>query len=303
MLPGELRKLMACLATTNKKVLEGPIYYPLEYMEASPICRAMEANRPVGCFECRQVMESGVPLHLHGSNLVIDEALENEIGWDIGLLDGQPFIAEDYVFGMSVFVNYGREVFGWHGCVMLEQPPFSFKSAFKQRYRWIFGVLQGMAMVKRHPEFGEIPFTTRLGVMWGTRYRIGTFALGAVVGALALLMMPILTFSLVRTLVQTQQVALPWLASLWLALVAVMWLGSVFIGAWYNVADAGLNRWMRVAEMARSVAVAPVSGLLESSAGLWAVIEWTGGKREVFWNPTPKTKQADFESNQKEVTA
>ncbi len=57
MVPGELRKLIAVLTDTDKKILEGPIYYPLEYAEASAICRAMEANRPIGCFECRQVME------------------------------------------------------------------------------------------------------------------------------------------------------------------------------------------------------------------------------------------------------
>jgi hypothetical protein len=40
-------------------------------------------------------MESGMPLHLHGSNLVVEEEFENQIGWDFGTLDGQPFIAED----------------------------------------------------------------------------------------------------------------------------------------------------------------------------------------------------------------
>jgi hypothetical protein len=100
--PTEMRKLLRCLATTEKKILEGPIYYPLEYTGASLICRAMEANRPIGCFECRSVMESGIPLHLHGSNLVVEEEFENEIGWDMGQLDGQPFIAEDYVFGALV---------------------------------------------------------------------------------------------------------------------------------------------------------------------------------------------------------
>ena len=64
MVPGELRKLIAVLTETDKKILEGPIYYPLEYTDASAICRAMEANRPIGCFECRHVMEKGVPLHL-----------------------------------------------------------------------------------------------------------------------------------------------------------------------------------------------------------------------------------------------
>jgi hypothetical protein len=80
--PDELRWLIRVLAKTDKRVLKGPIYYHLEYHEASLLCRAMKAPRPVG-----DVMESGgVPLHLHGSNLVVDEALENEIGFDIGHL-------------------------------------------------------------------------------------------------------------------------------------------------------------------------------------------------------------------------
>ena len=102
--PAELRKLIKVLATTKCRVLEGPIYYPLEYGQASVLCRTMEANRPAGCFECRHVMESGVPLHLHGSNLIVDEHFENTLGWDIGCLDGQPFIAEDYVFGMKAYL-------------------------------------------------------------------------------------------------------------------------------------------------------------------------------------------------------
>jgi hypothetical protein len=66
-------------------------------------------------------METGTPLHLHGSNLVIDEELENELGWDIGNLDGQAFITEDYIFGVLAFVKYGPSVFGWHGCVVTVQ--------------------------------------------------------------------------------------------------------------------------------------------------------------------------------------
>ncbi len=51
MVPGELRKLLEVLATSPYRVLEGPIHYPLEYLSASPLCRSMEANRPIGCFE------------------------------------------------------------------------------------------------------------------------------------------------------------------------------------------------------------------------------------------------------------
>jgi hypothetical protein len=296
MTPSELRKLIDCLATTEKKILEGPIYYPLEYMRASALCRAMEANRPIGCYECRHVMESGAPLHLHGSNLVIEESLENDIGWDIGRLDGQPFIAEDYVFGMKAFTAYGKDVFGWHGCVMLEQPPFSVHSAFKQRYRWIFGVLQGLTATCRNPLFALLPWRTRTSLVWGTRYRIGTFALGAVVGALSAVIFPMFLILAMKSLLLDDEAPLPAAGSAWLALVGIMWMGSVFIGAWHNVADAGLDRWTRAAEIARALVIAPVAGLIESSAALWAVLEWAGGKREVSWVPTPKTKKADLQS-------
>ena len=185
MVPDELRKLLYHLANTDKKLTEGPIYYPLEYRDASLICRAMEA-RPVGCFECREVMESGTPLHMHGSNLVIEEALENQLGWDIGTLDGEPFIAEDYVFGVFAYLYCGPSIFGWHGCVMIEQPPFSYKSAFKQRYRWVVGVLQGMTAMQRMREFSTLPRRLRFQPMWGTRYRIMTFALGLPTGIVSL---------------------------------------------------------------------------------------------------------------------
>ncbi|WP_066293847.1 glycosyltransferase family 2 protein [Arthrobacter sp. B6] len=296
MVPDELRKLVKVLSTTKKKVLEGPIYYPLEYLRASVLCRSMEANRPMGCYECRHVMESGVPLHLHGSNLVVDEALENELGWDIGSLDGRPFIAEDYVFGMNAFTKYGRGIFDWHGCLMLEQPPFSVHSAFKQRYRWIFGVLQGITAAARSPRFRALPLWTRTGLLWGTRFRIATFALGAVVGTLSLLVVPIFVGRALAALILDEPPLIPGAASLWLAVIGSMWLGSVFVGAWHNVADAGLDRWSRTSEIARAVAVAPISGICESSAALVAVAGWMSGKRGVEWIPTPKTKQADLAS-------
>lgn len=293
MVPTELRKLMAVLARTDRKILEGPIYYPLEYTDASAICRAMEANRPVGCFECRHVMERGVPLHLHGSNLVVEEEFENAVGWDIGCLDGRPLIAEDYVFGMNAFLRGGPAVFGWHGCVMLEQPPFSFRSAFKQRHRWIFGVLQGMAMARRTREFRRLPRRVRLSLVWGTRFRIATFALGAVVGAAALPVLPLLLGRSVLALVGGGPLPLPAPLIAWLAAVGALWLGSVLIGAWYNVADAGLSPAGRWAEIARAVALAPFAGVAESSAALKAVAEWAIGRRDVHWQPTPKTRAAD----------
>jgi hypothetical protein len=57
-----------------------------------------------------------------------------------------------------------------------------------------------------------------------------------------------------------------------------------------------MNRWARAGEISLAVLLAPVAGLVESSAALWAVFEWTAGKRGVHWVPTPKTKKADLQS-------
>lgn len=290
--PGELRKLIYYLATTPKPLSEGPIYYPLEYRDARAICRAMEANRPIGCFECRAVMESGTPLHLHGSNLVIDEELENALGWDIGTLDGQPLVAEDYVFGVQAYLRQGPQIFGWHGCIMLEQPPFSLKSAFRQRCRWITGVLQGMTIMQQMAEFHHLPMRTRLHLVWGTRYRILTFALGLPTGATGLLY---LLYQLGLVLAGQNFLPLPLPLPVMGSLVCAsfLWLNALLAGAWYNLAHArGLSARQRWTEALRVLTLAPVAGIVESSAGFWAAVQWLTGKRAASWHPTPKTAPA-----------
>lgn len=297
MKPDELRKLIGCLATTDRLILEGPIYYPLEMFDSTAVCRTMEANRPAGCFECRAVMENGIPLHLHGSNLVVQEAFENELGWDMGRLDGQPFLAEDYIFGMKAFLQGGSETFGWHGAVMLEQPPFSFRSAFKQRHRWITGVLQGMSMLRRTPKFRSLSAVMRARLLWGTRFRVLTFALGAPIGAFSMAYLPFLLLNTVDDLRNHAPLRLPLPVTGWLVLVGVMWLSTVVIGCWYNLAYADHSPSERWTETARALTLAPVAAMLESSAGFWAVAQWLAGKHEVSWQPTPKSKLADKTMN------
>jgi hypothetical protein len=287
--PDELRKLIHYLANSPAQLSEGPIYYPLDYSDANMLCRAMEANRPIGCFECREVMESGTPLHLHGSNLVVDEELENALGWDIGTLDKQPLVAEDYVFGVRAYLRYGSPIFGWHGCIMLEQPPFSLGSAFKQRSRWITGVLQGQALMQRMPEFRLLPRRTRWRLTWATRYRILTFTLGLPAGAVSLVY---LLYQMALLLAGQAFLPLPLPIMIWLLFVGFLWLNSLLIGAWYNLAYAqGLSAQRRWTESMRVLTLAPLAGVIESSAGFWATLRWLAGKREASWQPTPKIIQ------------
>lgn len=284
--PDELRKLLSYLATTPAQLSEGPIYYPLDYQDASPICQAMEANRPIGCFECREVMENGMPLHLHGSNLVVDEELENDLGWDIGTLDKQPLVAEDYVFGVQAYLRYGPQIFGWHGCIMLEQPPFSLKSAFKQRSRWITGVLQGLTLMQRMPEFRRLPARGRGRLIWTTRYHILTFALGLPAGAASL---AYLLYQTALLLAGQVFLPLPLPLMIWLLFVGFLWLNSLFIGSWYNLAFArNMSGYQCWTESMRVLTMAPIAGVVESSAGFWAALRWLAGKRGASWQPTPK---------------
>jgi hypothetical protein len=169
----------------------------------------------------------GVPLHLHGSNLVVEEQFENELGWDIGTLDGQPLIAEDYVFGMSAFLLGGSQAFSWPGCVATT-------------------------------EFKQLPSRVRARLVWGTRFRIATFALGVVVGVPSVLFLPLLLFRSVQILQINNEPPLPDLVMVGLAAIGAMWLGSILIGAWYSMVDAGLSWPRRWAEICAAVAVAPV---------------------------------------------
>ncbi|MBA3261620.1 MAG: hypothetical protein H0T69_03925 [Thermoleophilaceae bacterium] len=229
-----------------------------------------------------------MPLHLHGSNLVIEEELENKLGWDIGTLDGQPFIAEDYVFGARAYLQEGPGIFGWHGSVMLEQPPFSLRSAFKQRYRWILGVMQGVAAIQRTAEFQELPSAVSRQLVWGTRYRVATFALGLPAGLLGALYV---SGQAEQLAVGSHPNLLPLPVTAWLVFCAVLWLSSLAIGAWYNLTSARqLSPTARLIECLKIIAVAPIAGILESAAGFSAVANWVRGRREVHWEPTPKTR-------------
>jgi len=293
MVPSEFRKMIWQLAQTDKSCLTGPIYYPLEYGEATRLARATEASRPITCFECRRVMETGEMLHIHGSNIVMEEEFENRLGWDIGQLDGVPFVAEDYMFGMAAFIREGKDSFGWHGCVALEQPPFSFPSVFRQRFRWVFGVLQGMSVDTRLPEFATLPWRLRMKVIWGTRYRIFTYGAGAFTGFLALLYIPVWLYVEANMLHTSQAAHTPWELAAWFSLVGIMWLGSNLVGAWLNTKDAGLAPSRVITEITRAVCITPVAGVMENLAAVWAVAKWVTKRRAIEWKVTPSTKAAD----------
>ena len=87
---------------------------------------------------------------------------------------------------------------------------------------------------------------------------------------------------------------LPPLLLLWMIMAGFFWLNAIFIGAWYNISTIlHLPPGEAIEEMAKVIAVAPVAGVMESSAAFWAILQWGRGNRTVSWKPTPKTREAD----------
>ena len=293
LLPKDLARLVRNLLVNPVGISEGSISYPLEWMDAHPLCRTMESNRPFGCHECYLVMTHPAPLHLHGSNLVIQEELENEIGWDIGSFEGKPLIAEDLVFGLMAYIRYGASVFGWHGVEMLEQPPFTLRAARKQRERWVMGALQGVAHVRTLPGWNELPFAQRLKIQGIIRLRIFTYAVG----------LPISIISLTSWVLLFMWNSLLWAMGapldVHLSVLAVpgllMWLGGTQLGLAQNLWHTRLSRRQRLMEHLNVLIRTPFAGLYDTSGPAAAVIKWLFGVRGIAWAPTPKLVGQEIE--------
>lgn len=119
-------------------ISEGPIVYPYKIWDANRLTLLAESVRPFQCYECVSQMKHPPAIHMHGSNLLVREDVEDSVGWDNG-----ETVAEDQLFGFKVYEKYGN-IFGWHGGLLLEQPPLTLADHFRQRKRWIKGTLENL---------------------------------------------------------------------------------------------------------------------------------------------------------------
>jgi egghead protein (zeste-white 4 protein) len=270
------------LSTSPRQVSQGPIVYPLEWSQTPLLCRALECMRPFGCSECARVMEHPPPPHLHGSNLVVEELAENLIGWDLGMLEGQPYVAEDLLFGLRAYSELGPEAFGWHGATMLEQPPLTVFWAVQQRMRWVLGALQGLWAMRHDPAYDGISryHKRRLSLAIGTR--IATYCLGYPLG-----------FAGLYFFFRPAHVNVTWhspLAYYRILIIAagIGWLASYQIGLARNLRYQQFPLRSRVAQHLGMLLVTPLAGLVETVGPYVAVLRWLVGYRKARWTPTPK---------------
>jgi egghead protein (zeste-white 4 protein) len=137
--PQTVLSLLKFIREKRGVAAEGPIFYPLKFEVANRITALAESPRSFGCFECVTHMNNPPPIHMHGSNLLVRSDIEDAIGWEFG-----PILAEDQRFGYEIYKKYGKNSMGWHGGMLLEQPPLNLKDHFMQRRRWVIGNLQNI---------------------------------------------------------------------------------------------------------------------------------------------------------------
>lgn len=271
------------------KLAEGPILYPLEWQRANLISRQLESNRVFDCFHCHMLMENPPPYHLHGSNLIVEENLLMELGWDLGLSRGRPLLAEDLLFGMRAFALKGKGIFGWSGAAILEQPPFSVRDSVRQRIRWVTGVWQAMDVISREPEYKRIPRHEMRRLKAVVISRLSVYGIGFFAGFLSVLLATIALSDWLAGTTIASSIPQTWRdISMLLIPGLFLWLGTSQIGLHKNLQRSKLPRSKRVLEHVKILIATPAGALVETGAALYATLNWWIWGNHVTWIPTQK---------------
>jgi len=276
--------LLKFIREGNAIASEGPIFYPLKFESANPLTAIAESIRPFTCYDCVSQMTNPPPLHMHGSNLLVRSDIEDSIGWNFG-----PTLAEDQIFGYKIYEKYGSKSMGWHGGILLEQPPLNIKDHFMQRRRWVLGSLQNMA---------KFPFVHKFKLM----FKLVTYFMGFVSGVVStilyfhtyipklLLLLSINEFNLditswFDTLIKifsseatmnasANASPLDPMIGLILLFPYTVWLFSYQLGLFLNLRYSKISLIKRVMFHLQTLLLSFVIGLLETFPAFWAMLEY-----------------------------
>ena len=276
-------------------VSEGPIFYPLKFEFANPLTAIAESIRPFTCYDCVSQMTNPPPLHMHGSNLLVRSDIEDMIGWNFG-----PTLAEDQLFGYKVYEKYGPKSLGWHGGILLEQPPLNIKDHFMQRRRWVLGSLQNMS---------KFPIIHKFKVM----FKLSTYFLGFISGIVSMFLYFHLQFPKLLSLISLHDIfsqtnivevgprvneiintlsaesifntlsngtATEITIGLMLIFPYILWLFSYQMGLFLNLRYSEIASKKRVFMHLQTLILSALIGLVETFPAFYAMIEYCIGKRK-----------------------
>lgn len=304
--------LLRFIRESNAIASEGPIFYPLKFESANFLTAIAESVRPFTCYDCVSQMTNPPPLHMHGSNLLVRSDIEDSIGWNFG-----PTLAEDQLFGYKVYEKYGPKSLGWHGGILLEQPPLNIKDHFMQRRRWVVGSMQNI---------NNFPLIHRFKMV----FKLATYFLGFISGIVSIIlyayfqvpkMMPLLlssSSSTINNINQTVNIDIAtWFNKLFdtlssqsivhtltngspvevgiglmLLFTSVMWLLSYQVGLFLNLRYSKIGWPKRILFHLQTLVLCLVIGLIETFPAFWAMIEYC--IRNKIINNKIKTQVYDF---------
>jgi egghead protein (zeste-white 4 protein) len=278
--------LLKFIRKGNAIASEGPIFYPLKFESANRLTAIAESIRPFTCYDCVSQMTNPPPLHMHGSNLLVRSDIEDSIGWNFG-----PTLAEDQIFGYKIYEKYGPKSMGWHGGMLLEQPPLNIKDHFMQRRRWVLGSLQNMV---------RFPLIHKFKLM----FKLATYFMGFVSGVVSTILyfyayIPKLLFVLSISINEFNLDIISWfdivmktfsseattnasingspldpIIGLILLFPYIMWLFSYQLGLFLNVRYSKISLIKRVALHLQTLLLSVVIGLLETFPAFYAMLEY-----------------------------
>jgi egghead protein (zeste-white 4 protein) len=288
--PQTILALLKFIEKGKAFVSEGPIFYPLKFESANRLTAIAESIRPFSCYDCVSQMTNPPPLHMHGSNLLVRSDIEDDIGWKFGST-----LAEDQMFGYKIYEKYGQGSMGWHGGILLEQPPLNLKDHFFQRRRWFLGTMQNLDKFRRWHRYRVMfkSLTLFLGFVSGVSstalmihaYVLPLFSLriyepGVIISAFMSLPSNISAFAsmagspLTSTPVELGTTAILLFASL-------VWLGSYQLGLFLNLRYLKMKWATKVLLHLQTLFLCPVIGLVETFPAVWAIIEYSIKRKEM----------------------
>jgi egghead protein (zeste-white 4 protein) len=291
-----IHSLLKSIENGKEVASEGPIFYPLKFEAANRLTAIAESIRPFSCYDCVSQMTNPPPLHMHGSNLLVRSDIEDTIEWKFG-----PTLAEDQMFGYKVYEKYGPGSMGWHGGVLLEQPPLNLKDHFFQRRRWVLGTLQNMQNFHRWHKYklmykSTMYFTGFLSAVASTiimlSNNIPTLLQYDTIGHQIMSLperLPNLLFSSLTDAVSKGSV-LEISAGTILLFTSLVWLGSYQLGLFLNLKYSKIGWKRRAMFHLQTLLLSPILGLVETFPAFWAMIEYNIKKND----PAQKIKVYDF---------
>ena len=274
---------------------EGPIFYPLKFESANRLTAIAESIRPFACYDCVSQMTHPPPLHMHGSNLLVRSDIEDDIEWNFG-----PTLAEDQMFGFKVYEKYGRGSMGWHGGILLEQPPLNLKDHFFQRRRWILGTMQNLQKFPRWHRYKLIFKSITYFLGFASAAASAAFSVN---NYLPMLLSPsYLNYNIVTWQSKLSTLSLDTITNsiasaspveLWITPImlftSLVWLASYQTGLFLNLRYSKIGWAKRLLLHVQTLLLCPIIGLVETFPAFWATIEYGVKKRT-----TEKTPIYDF---------